>query len=484
MNARTRFLGVLSVFLVTALCACDRGLTEVNVDPNAPTDVGPEYFLPTAITWAVGGVHGGWLMLNMTEIWSQQLVQLQYPVQEKGDVRPDKIQGFWDGFYLDVLTDIQTVVTKGQASGKGKIEGVGLTWRTWVFQQITDIWGDVPYSEALRASEGITAPVYDPQQDIYTGMLQDLSDAVDRLSSGSGSFGSGDVLYDNDFGKWRRFANSLRMRLAMRLSEVDPATARSQFAAAYQAGAFESNDDNAVLRWPGAPYRNPVFDWCNTYQMNGVSATMIDTLKSLGDPRLALYAEPAAQDGEYRGLGNGIVNPPLLLSSYSRPGRFWTEGATTPSPIMTYAEALLLEAEAAARGWISADPATLYEAGIRASMHQYDPWSPANEPTDAEIDAYLAEPRVVYDAATGLDQIHLQQWLALYMNGPEAWFNWRRTDVPHLQAGPDLTLPRIPIRFTYPDLEQSLNKANLEAAVARQGGGLDLMTTPVWWDVR
>lgn len=482
MNARRRILGALAISLATGLSACDQGLTGVNVDPNAPTDVGPEYFLPTALGLAVYGTHGGWLMLNMTEIWSQQLVQLQYPEQERGVARPDKVQGFWDGFYLDVLTDIQTVVTKGRTSGRGNIEGVGLVWRTWTFQQVTDIWGDVPYSEALRAEEGITAPVYDAQQDVYAGMLRDLSDAVDRLSSGTGTFGSGDVLYGNDFGKWRRFANSLRMRLAMRLSEVDPATAQAEFAAAYGAGGFQSNDDNAMLRWPGGTDRNPVFDWCRTYDMNGVSSTMVDTLKSLGDPRLPLYAEPAAQDGEYRGLGNGITNPPLLLSSYSRPGKLWTEGETAPSPIMTYAEVLLLEAEAAARGWISADAATLYEAGIRASMHQYDPWSPADKPTDAEIDAYLAGPRVAYDGATGLDQIHLQQWLALYMNGPEAWFNWRRTDVPHLQAGPDLALSRIPVRFMYPDLEQSLNKESLDAAVARQGGGLDLVT-PVWWDV-
>jgi hypothetical protein len=482
MSTRMRFLGVLTALVATTLAGCDQGLTEVNVDPNAPTDVGPEYFLPLAVMYTVSGTHGGWLMLNMAEIWSQQLVELQYPQEEQGTVRPDKIQGFWDGFYVNVLTDIQTVVDKGRASGRANVEGVGLIWQTWIYQQVTDLWGDVPYSQALKAADGITAPVYDPQKDVYAGMLQTLTDAVDMLNAGTGTFGNGDILYGNDFGKWRRFGNSLRMRLAMRLSEVDPATAASEFVAAYIAGGFTSNDDNAMLRWPGAPYRNPVYDWLLGYGMNGVSATLVDTLKSLGDPRLALYAQPAAKDGAYRGLANGTANPPLLPSWYSLPGKFWTDGATTPSPIMTYAEVLLLEAEAAARGWIAVDPSALYEAGIRASMSQYDEWSPAQAPTDADIDAYLARPRVAYATASGMDQIHLQQWIALYMEGPEAWFNWRRTDTPDLQPGPDLTLSRIPVRLPYADLEQSLNKQNLDAAVARQGGGLHLVT-PVWWDV-
>jgi hypothetical protein len=211
---------------------------------------------------------------------------------------------------------------------------------------------------------------------------------------------------------------------------------------------------------------------------------MVDTLKSFADPRLELYAEPAAEDGEYRGLGNGIAKPPQSIAWYSRVGDFWrADGDATPSAILTWAEVLFLQAEAATLGWISADAGALYEAAIRANMDQYDAWSPANAPTDAEIDAYLASPRVAYDAATGPDQIHLQQWIALYLNGGEAWYNWRRTDTPDLAMGPDLELSRIPIRFSYPDLEQALNKSSLDAAVARQGGGLDF-TTPVWWDVR
>ena len=144
---------------------------------------------------------------------------------------------------------------------------------------------------------------------------------------------------------------------------------------------------------------------------------------------------------------------------------------------MSYSEVLFLQAEAAASGWIAGDPATLYTAAIQASMDQYD--AQGVGPSDAEIATYLAQPSVAY---TGIDDLYLQKWISLWMNGLEAWSHVRRTGVPNLLAGADFTLSRLPVRFSYPDSEQALNKANMDAAIARQGGGLDLVTL-VWWDV-
>ena len=459
--------------LVLAIGACDDGLTEVNENPNQPTDVGAQFLLPQSLNAGVANTFGGGQMLSHTAIWSYQGVELQYPDEEEGFMRASRAQGYWDGYYAGPLADIQIVINKGIEDGSGSIEGVGLIWKSWLFHIVTDSWGDIPYSQALQAIDGVTTPSYDSQQQIYDGLIAALADGASKVGSGA-DFASGDLLYGNDFTKWRKFANSLRMRLAMRMSEVNPGTAQTAFAAAYAAGGFTSNADNAMFDWPGAPYENPLYENWTGRDDHGISELMVETLKAMSDPRLELYAEPATIDGEYRGLVNGDITPEHSLSWYSRIGDHWrADGSSTPTAIMTYSEVLFLQAEAAARGWIAGDPAALYEAGIRANMTQ---WDADNSPTSAEIDAYIAA-----TPYTGIADIQLQNWIGLYMNGQEAWAHVRRTDVPARTPGPDLTLSRIPTRFTYPTLEQSLNLENYQAAVARQGA--DELTTTVWWQI-
>lgn len=466
--------------LVMAVGACD-DITEVNANPNAPEDVPADFLMAQSIQSSVTQTFGAVMMLSHTTIWPQQTVQIQYPDEEIGYVRPARMEAYWTGYYAGSLKDVQTVIDKGVESGQSNVEGMGRIWKSWIFHIVTDLWGDVPYSQALNGEEN-SSPAYDSQQDIYVDLLNVLESAAGMLGAGGGTLGSGDLLYANDTEAWTRFAHSLRMRLAMRMSETDPATAESEFVAAYEDGGFTSNADNAMLEYPGSPYEQPLYENWLTRDDYGISATMVDTLKALNDPRLELYAEPASTDGEFRGHENGRDDLPegVSLAAISRINDFWrADGANTPTAILTYAEVLFLQAEAAARGWIAADPGELYEAGIRASMELYEPYGHA--PTDAEIAAYLAQPDVQYDPARGLEQIALQKWIALWLNGSEAWAEWRRTGIPDLEMGPDMVLEMIPVRFSYPDSEQSLNRANLNEATQRQGGGLDLVT-PVWWD--
>ncbi len=479
---RTRLArAAVFVGLIWSAAACTDGLTDINTNPNAPTDVPAQFLLPQSIQNTVQAAMGTSQMLQHTGIWPQHFVQIQYPDEEQGQVRASRMEAYWTGYYVGGLKDIHLVMQKGIEAGDSNIEGVGRIWKSWIFHIVTDLWGDVPYSAALNGeAEGGSVPIYDAQSAVYDGLFADLTSGASLVGGGSADFGAGDILYGNDFTNWRKFANSLRMRLAMRLSEVDPGKAQSEFAAAFAAGGFTSNDDNAFLDYPGSPYENPFFENYLVRDDNGVSRTMIDMLDGLNDPRLSLYAEPATQDGVFRGHENGSddLPPGQSLGFFSRIGNFWrADGASTPSAVMTYAEVLFLQAEAAARGWISGDPATMYMDAIEANMNMYDPYGAG--PTDSEISAYLAQPEIAY---TGMDDIHLQKWIALWMNGHEAFSNWRRVDSPLLVAGPDLLISRIPIRFSYPDSEQSLNSSNLDAAMARQGGGLDLIT-PVWWDV-
>ncbi|HEX6307821.1 MAG TPA: SusD/RagB family nutrient-binding outer membrane lipoprotein [Longimicrobiales bacterium] len=486
MNHRPIARTALLAALVGSLSACS-DLTGLNENPNAPTDVSAEFLLPQAIRAGVEQTFGATMMLSHTGIWAGHYAQIQYPDEEQGLLRPGTMDGFWDGYYAGPLKDIQTVVEKGQELSEPNHEGVGLIWRSWLFHQATDLWGDVPYTEALAGAAN-TTPVYDPQAAIYAGLLNDLEAGAAMLDPSAADFGDGDILYDNDMAKWERFANSLRMRLAMRLVNQDPALAGAEFQAAYTAGGFTSNADNAMLNWPGAPYENPLYENALGRDDHSISGALVDTLLSLSDPRLELYAEPAAADGAYRGHYNGYSDPPLTINNYSRIGSFWRhDGAATPTAIMTYAEVLFLQAEAVARGWpVPGNEAQLYYDAIRASMNQYDAWGPAGAPTDAEIAAYLLNPLVVYNPAAPLaarlDKIHLQLWIALYANANETFSHWRRTGTPDLTPGPDLVTAGgvIPIRFSYPSGEQSFNGANLDAAVARQGGGNDLVT-PLWW---
>lgn len=471
------------------VAACD-SLTSVNNNPNAPTDVDAQFLFPQAVRSGVENSYDRMLLAH-TSIWAQHTVQIQYPDEEEGLVRSETIQAFWTNYYAGTLRDVQLVIDKGVATNHNNVEAVGRIWKTWVFHQITDLWGDVPYAEALRAAEGITTPTYDTQQAIYTGMIQTLKNAEALLDPVDPGLGAGDILYGDDFAKWRRFSASLRMRLAMRLSEVAPATAAAEFALANTAGGFQSNADNAMLQWPGAPYENLGFEnrVIGGRDDDGISATMVDTLKSFNDPRLQLYAEPAdspATPVTYLGLRNNIVTPPQPRVFYSRIGNYWRfDGAKTPTAIMTYSEVLFLQAEAAERGWIAGNAAALYEAAIRANMTQYRtaPVPPANGPTDAEINTYVAQARVVYvPGATGLQQIQLQKWISLFMQGSEAYANQRRTDMPALTLGPDLATR--PTRFMYPPGEQSLNATNLGVAVTRQMPQGDALTIfgRVWWD--
>jgi hypothetical protein len=464
--------------LLGAMTGCDEGLTGINDNPNAPTDVDAQFIASNAMESAVSRALGANFNLTLTALWSQQIAKVQYIDEDRYDLRDQTVNAHWEGFYAGPLVDFEVIQEKGTAAGLPNQVAVAKIMQSWTFQQMTDVWGDIPYSQALqgRADEPVVTPVYDPQQDVYAGLLDELSTASSMIDPGQGTFGAGDLIYGGDAEGWRKFANSLRLRLAMRLSEADEATARAEFTAALGAGVFESNADNATLVYAGAPSENPIHE---NFHEGGrfdhvISKTMVDTLKSYEDPRLEVYATPAPSDGEYRGMPNGLANDHgIVLSTLSRIGDYFLE-PTAPAVLQTYAEVLFLQAEAAARGWITADAATLYYAGITASMQQYGIGA-------ADITAYLAQPEVAYNPATGLEQIAVQKWIALFMNGPEAYAEWRRTGYPELTVVPEsVNGDQIPVRVFYPSSEQSYNLANLNAAIDRSGG--DNMNDPVWWD--
>lgn len=481
--------------LVLAFLAsgCDNsGLTGINKNPNAPGSVQPQFLFPNAVTDVVGRARGGSFDLTLTSLWAQHIAMDRFTDEDTYSIRPDNINGYWSGFYAGGLQDLAAILTQNTPADKPNLVAPALVMKSWTFGIMTDVWGDIPYSEA-NLSDPTKPPKYDAQKDIYAGILADLKAANGMAVVGGTAYGTADLIYNGNMTEWKKFANSLRLRYALRLSKVDPATAQTQVAAAIADGVFTSNNDNALLRWPGDGTNNsPIYNNFVTRDDQHMSQTLVNTLKSLYisigptaadtvfDPRLAVYADPIISSPNkplYVGAPNGLQDDAAIaigITNTSRVGIAY-RGKATPSILMAYSEVLFDEAEAAARGWAPGGAAALYNAAIQASM-QY------NGIPDNVTAAYVASPRVVYSSSTGLQQIALQRWIALFSEGTEAYSSWRRTGVPDLQPGPAaITTPHIVARrLTYPVSEQSFNNAALQAAITAQGGAL--LSSRVWWD--
>ncbi len=473
---RYKILSVCAALTMGGVSCSD--LTSINQNPNGPTDVPPPSLLSSVIQATVNGV-GGVTSLNIRGggLWVQYYAEIQYRDEDKYIVRPGT-DGEW-GFYAGPLEDAQRMIGKGVAGGIPNWEAVGRIMKSYAFSVMTDAMGDIPYSEAFKG-DTLVAPKYDSQQAIYTALFADLAKASGQIEPAGIGFTTGDIMYGGDMTQWRKFANSLRLRLAMHLANVDPATARSEAQAAVTAGVFDSSGDNAQLMYlAGAPNQNPIYNDALGRDDYGMSKTYVDSLTSWNDPRLPVFAQ-LNDTGAYAGMPNGLndgAGPPLKY--ISRYGAYWRETPNAPIALLTYSEVLFLEAEAAQRGWIGGSADSLYTAAIRASMKQYGV-------SDSASNAYLSDTvRVRYNPATGLTQIAYQKWVSMFMQGMEAWTEVRRTQVPTLVPGPNAVLAKIPERLPYADNELVLNKANVDAAVAAQHftNSTDLQT-PLWFTGR
>ncbi len=484
---RYTILSVLAAATLAGGTSCS-DLTSINQNPNGPTAVPPPSLLSNVIQATVNGVDGvNSLNIRAAGLWVQYYAEIQYRDEDKYLIRAGT-DGGW-GFYSGAVEDAQRMINGGVAAGAPNWEAVGRIMKSYLYSVMTDAMGGIPYSEALKGDSLLT-PKYDTQQAIYTALFADLTKASQQIDlsgippAGVG-FPKGDIMYGGDLTKWRKFANSLRLRLAMHLASVDPATAQSEALSAFAAGVFQSNADNAELLYlAGAPNQNPIYDDALGRDDYGMSKTFVDSLLSWKDPRLPVFAQlnkdTIKANITYEGMPNGLNDgggPALFY--ISRYGAYWRETPNAPLELLTYSEVLFLEAEAAQRGWIGGSADSLYTAAIRASMQQYGV-------SDSAANAYLSDTvRVRYNPANGLTQIAYQKWVSLFMQGMEGWTEVRRTGVPRLVPGPNAILSTIPERLPYASNEQVLNKANVDAAVAaQQFASFADLATPLWFTGR
>ena len=502
---RKQFLmtSLAGVSLVAGLVACDNDkLTQVNVNPNQPEKVQSQTLFTNATLSALGNLRGSSFEHGFGALWVQHYAEIQYAESDVNNPRGSTVEGLWNALYNGALEDYTQILI--QSASSPSIVGPTLTMRAFLVEEMTDLWGDMPFTEANKGSANLT-PKYDPQQVIYDSLFASLTQAAsittgvgDVLLAADPVYGQAGLSATAQAAKWVKLANSLHARAALRISQVDPTKSKAELTKALAGPVLASNADNAFISYPGGTIANPLCtNWtgcAGTRDDQRISQRFVDTLKVTGDPRLSKYAAPTVNsqaagatpcDSTYRGFPNGIseagkallpkntcTGKTMGLGDFSRP-TLTIRGQTSPSFIMTYSEVLFIKAEAAQRGWIAGDAKALYEAAITASMQQ---WGVAA----GDIAAYLAKPSVVYNPAIGLKQIAYEKWVSLFNLENEAYAEWRRLDYPVLKPGPNAITATVPTRLPYPAIESSLNNANLTAASQAQGN-VDI-SGKVWWD--
>jgi hypothetical protein len=527
---RIASLALLSLLFTTG--ACKKEFSDINVDPNNPTTSTINLVLPSGqafVSFIVGGQYN-----VIGEILSQQMGipsgGNQYRTWDQYNIPSGTFDGRqFQGLYAGSQEDFQYVITQGTTQQEWRMVGIAKILKAHSFQVLTDLYGDIPFSEALQGTANLT-PKYDKQQDVYAGIQALLDDGINDIKKQSGSFpGTADLNYGavNEAGmnKWIRLANTLKLRCYIHISIKDPVTAAAGIKALYAAsggasGFMQAGDSYQYANANATLNENPFYQTNFRLQNNlAVSSTIGNLMTTLNDPRRSiffldadlriptgqttspveyLFVEPgqaspyptnytfpgttnAVNRVSYPGtwfIGSAFSNAGALGSTY--PGITATDAAAKARPtlLLTYEESLFLRAEAAVQGWATGENAqTLYESGITASLTRYGVATNATN--------YVASPGVNFAAATAaadkLKLISTQKYISFFAtNGAEAWTETRRTANPTLKSpltnvlGPNVFVKRLP----YVDSEL-LRNPNVAATGITPGN----LTTPVWWDI-
>ncbi|WP_129713770.1 SusD/RagB family nutrient-binding outer membrane lipoprotein [Pedobacter sp. SYP-B3415] len=478
------------LFVATVLfSACAKDKTDYNIDVKNPQEATAGPLFTAASKSFSDIITSPSVNNNPFRFYVQQWTMTEYLDEPRYNLLARPIpQAFWQALYRDVLMDLRearklitadqflAAPTKASQLAQTEIMEV-MAWSTLV-----NTFGNVPYSEALDITK--TQPRYDDAATVYADLLTRLDAALLSLNSGATGFGSADVFYNGDITKWRRFGNSLKLRLGLILADKDPAKARAIIEAAAP-NVMTSAADNFVFKYlKTTPNNNPISTATNpglTSRKDFVGAKpFIDKLNSLQDPRRPGFFTTVGGIfiGGYYGFTNSYSNYSTLtprMSAYD-----------FEALLLDYPEVELALAEAAARGFnIPGSAETHYNNGITASILYWGG-------TAAQAASYLARPDVAWATASAnyKEKIGIQKWIALYNRGYDSWVEWKRLDYPVLippnpsnappgqEVAPGLT---IPVRFIYPINEQTLNGTNRAAAAAAMGG--DAITSKIFWDV-
>lgn len=503
-----------------------KDLEELNVDPNNPAKVSTQTLMTGAQKKMMDNIYDNWFSGRQALPYAQYWAQRTYTEEDRYQIRESVNNNYFNTLYtvagnLALIEKMNTdPATKAAASISGDNDtqiASARILKIWLMQVIADTWGSVPYSEAFKLNEGVVYAKYDDLTELYPKFIADLNSAIALLDAAKGdAFGSGDLIYGGSAEKWKKFANSLKCRLALRLSKVDP-NWKKYIDEAVASGVFTSNNDNAVFSYSStAPnqcyfYRGFIIDARNDFSLTKPFIDLLkgqrDTLNNkthpwegVVDPRMSVYT--SARSGKYIGLPYGLASAQMNTAIRNASPNLYGSlplviQPNFTVPFMTYAEVCFILSEY--KGFSTPE----YLEGIRASFGYWnDNYTKAfgvkeNPISDEAIDAYIAEVSGTVNAET----VATQKYIHLYMCGTEAWAEYRRTGYPttmlkpgeisYNKAGVDLKFEPLsevkgdlPARVKYPTNESTLNGDNFNAAVSKLQDGTNNYYTKMFWDVR
>ncbi len=474
----------LSVILVTS---CTKDFDEYSKNPNASEEALPQALLAPALKNVLTA------NMNRCRSINNELMQVTVLMGDtegrvfRYDIRKAICDYLWNSWFVqlnnfkDMYSTAETLYTVESDKSYNTYMGISLICQSWVCSLLTDTYGDMPYTEASQGRDGLYTPKFDRQEDIYMDIFAKLEQANALLADGIDlpeDQAESDPIFSGSASKWRKFGNSLYLRLLLRTSAKREDAAKEQFIKMLETEAasypiMTSNSESAVLRWTGAaPYLSPFNSMRDSdWRQYVLAHFFLENLNNWNDPRRPLWASTSG--GEYAGVESGYAVGAEVTSRSRLPYELRTEPLL--GTMMNYAEVQFALAEIAAKGYITSDASTYYQRGIEAAITYWGKTVP---------DGYMDNPRVAWDTEADLDgkmeKIHLQKYYALFYTDLQQWFECRRTGFPILPKGAGLLNNKeLPSRLYYPVYLQATNGKNYFEAVERMGG--DELYTRVWW---
>jgi hypothetical protein len=482
---------LLFFFIVTALTSCTKDFAKYNLNPDAVTSVDPGALLSDA-TASTSNVD----MFPRTA-YCHAFMQYGYANDWPGNAyvaTDDVSQRYWNNFFRPALNDLEYIVPvlKTRTDMQSTYAAARI-WRVFIFQKLTDYYGDIPYSQVGHVlTDKIYTPVYDPQQKIYADFVNELRESITLLTNNADQKVSGDQFYGGSAAQWKKLASSMLLRIGMRLIKVDPTQASALAKEAIADGVMTSNTDMPILKHNAAVPNGFNFTLNDGQNHFFLHKTLVTEMKVAGDPRLFVYggvydtfvansgAKASPVDTtQFIGYSFKASDPaPNTRVNYDAFGQ-----KETPFFDFSYAEVAFLRAEAIVRGYISGTAVDYYKDAITSHMQSLAllPGKPVI--TDDQITAYLAKNPFPATTEAQIAKINTEFWVAGFVfDADEVWANWRRTGYPVLTPNPG-TSGVIPRKIPYPQSEFNLNNANVTAALANYGGTNNFNDKArVWWD--